>query len=70
VSGVAALAEAAVARATKEEEGPGWLAWAEGQDELGRCKNFPRKMVQASNRVELVVPGSPLAQGLPAEEQQ
>jgi hypothetical protein len=27
-------------------------------------------MVQASNRVELVVPGSPLAQGLPAEEQQ
>jgi hypothetical protein len=26
-------------------------------------------MVQASNRVELVVPGSPLAQGLPAEEQ-
>jgi hypothetical protein len=27
-------------------------------------------MVQASNRVELVVPGSPLAQGLPTEEQQ
>jgi hypothetical protein len=27
-------------------------------------------MVQASNRVDLVVRGSPLAQGLPAEEQQ
>jgi hypothetical protein len=41
----------------RRKKAPGGLGWADGQDELGRRKNFPRKMVWDSNRVwaEMVI---------------